>query len=66
MKSNKPRTLKADFEMADSVDKLYVKAQQMPVWPFNLVTLGRFSGVLLTVTLTVWLKFIIGWFSGVG
>jgi hypothetical protein len=66
MKTKRPGTLRADFELADNVDRLYVKAQQMPVWPFNLVTLGRFGGVLLTVTLTVWLKFIIGWFSGVG
>ncbi len=36
------------------------------MWPFNLATLGKFGGILFTVTLTVLLKFIIGWFSGLG
>lgn len=66
MKTHKPKTLRADFDLADKVDKLYVKAQQMPVWPFNLATLGRLSGILITAALTVWLKFIIGWVSRVG
>ena len=64
--SGRPGTLRADFDLAGKVDKMYETAQQMPVWPFNLATLGKFGTLLLTVALTVWLKFIIGWVSGVG
>ena len=68
VKADRTRGTDADFALADKADKvekLYAKAQQMPVWPFNLATLGKFSGILLTAALTVWLKVIIGWLSGI-
>ena len=58
--------LSKKVDEADTLGKLYEQAQRMPVWPFNLGTVSRFGGILLTVVLTVWLKFVIGWISGVG
>ena len=63
--TKEPAGMKEQFEMAEKVGKLYMEAQQMPVWPFNLTTLSRFGGILLTVFLTVWLKFIIN-LAGIG
>ena len=59
-------TLRSDFALAENLDKMYAKAQGMPVWPFNLATLGRFGGILGTVALTVWLKFILTQLAGLG
>ena len=46
--TKEPAGMKEQFEMAEKVGKLYMEAQQMPVWPFNLTTLSRFGGILLT------------------
>lgn len=56
MKSTTIATSWADFDEVDKLDKLYVRAQAMPVWPFDLATFTRFATIIGTVTLTVWLK----------
>jgi hypothetical protein len=59
MKSGTVATSWVDFDEVDKLNKLYATAQSMPVWPFDLATISKFATIMGTVTLTVWLKFVI-------
>ena len=47
------------FEEVDRIDRLYIRAQRMPVWPFDLTTFARFATIIGTVTLTVLLTWLL-------
>ena len=55
-----PPTLGPDFEVVDKLDKIYVRVQGMPVWPFDLATFSRFATIIGTVVLSVWLRWLVG------
>jgi len=54
------------FDVADRLDKLYSRAQEMPVWPFDLATFAKFATIIISVALTGGLKWFVDRLVGSG
>lgn len=64
MGNNPTSRLTERLRMGRDINQMYARAQQMPVWPFNLTTLSRFGGILVTVGIAVGSKFVLDWLPG--
>ena len=66
VESDENLTLGPDFDVVDKLDKLYSRAQEMLVWPFDLATFTRFATIIVSVALTVGIKWIVDQLVGTG
>lgn len=60
IEKNHIHELPSDFEMLEKLDELYAKAESMPVWPFDTITITKFGSLLGALALSFWLNWVFG------
>lgn len=53
IRDNQVRDIPADFTIMENFEKLYQKAERMPVWPFNLEILSKLGAVIAAVGIPI-------------
>ena len=48
-----------DFSTMQKFDQLYVRAEKMPVWPFNLAIFTKFAALVATLGIALLANYII-------
>ena len=48
------------LEILERIDRLYVSAKKMPIWPFDTGTLTKFTGIIVAITASFWLNWLFG------
>lgn len=49
-----------EYEALEKIDRLYKKAEKMPVWPFDTDTITKFGSILAAIFTSIWLNWLFG------
>jgi len=58
IKTNQLSEIPSDFDLMEKFDKLYSKAEKMPVWPFNFEIVSRFGALVAALGFPLTVSFI--------
>jgi len=51
-----------EYDALEKIDRLYKKAEKMPVWPFDTDTITKFGSILAAILTSIWLNWLFGKF----